>query len=169
MTLLLSFAALLPRLLLGFFIVHFIWNAADGRSLLVKVFLSAGVGFGVSSLFGFVWIWLGLPLAVYAIFESILAVALAGWMFFVRRLRFPKWIDKPNLIWSLILAAGAFLFVSNLALYSLQYPHGRPDAWINWNVVARQSLDGSVATLSASGVLDVGPVPVLLIPAGFDQ
>lgn len=39
----------------------------------------------------------------------------------------------------------------------------------NWNVVARQSLDGSVATLSASGVLDVGPVPVLLIPVGFDQ
>ena len=137
MTLLLSFAALLPRLLLGFCIIHYIWNAADGRSLLVKVFLSAGVGFGVSSLFGFVWIWLGLPLAVYAIFESILAVALAGWMFFVHRLCFPKWMDKPDLVWSLILAAGAFLFVSNLALYSLQYPHGRPDAWINWNVVAR--------------------------------
>lgn len=39
----------------------------------------------------------------------------------------------------------------------------------NWNVVARQSLDGSIATLSASTVVDVGPVPVLLIPAGFDQ
>jgi len=39
----------------------------------------------------------------------------------------------------------------------------------NWNVVAQQSLDGPVATLSASGVVDVGPVPVFLIPAGFGQ
>jgi hypothetical protein len=137
MTLLLSLAALLPRLLLGFFIVHFIWNAMDGRSLLVKLFLSAGVGFGVSSLFGFMWIWLGLPLMVYAIFESILAIALIGWMFYAHRPHFQQLTEKPDLIWILILAAGAFLFVINLAIYGLQYPHGRPDAWINWNVVAR--------------------------------
>ncbi|MBI2334173.1 MAG: hypothetical protein HYU84_18780, partial [Chloroflexi bacterium] len=137
MTLLLSFAALLPRLLLGFWFVHFIWNAMDGKSLLVKVFLSGGVGFGVSSLFGFLWIWLGLPLAMYAILESIVAIALTGWMFFARRLRFPKLIDKPDLVWGSILAAGVFIFALNLFFYALQYPHGRPDAWINWNVVAR--------------------------------
>ncbi|HNB41453.1 MAG TPA: hypothetical protein PLG52_08125, partial [Anaerolineales bacterium] len=28
-------------------------------------------------------------------------------------------------------------FALNLILFGLQYPHGRPDAWINWNVVAR--------------------------------
>lgn len=137
MTLLLSFAALLPRLLLGFCIVHLFWNAMDGKSLLVKVFLSAGIGFGISSLLGFLWIWLGLPLTIYVVLESVLAIALTGRVLYAQRLRLQKLTDKPDLIWVLILAAGVFLFVLNLAIYSLQYPHGRPDAWINWNVVAR--------------------------------
>jgi len=137
MTLLLSFAALLPRLLLGFCVVHFIWNATDWKSLLVKVFLSAGVGFGVSSLFGFLWIWLSLPLTVYAILESVFAIMLTGWMVFAHRPSFQKMTERLDLTWVLILAAGVFLFAMNLAIYSLQYPHGRPDAWINWNVVAR--------------------------------
>ncbi|RJP53106.1 MAG: hypothetical protein C4557_05065 [Anaerolineaceae bacterium] len=137
MTLILSFAALLPRLLLGFFIIHFIWNATDGKSLLVKIFLSAGIGFGISSLFGFLWIWLGLPLDVYAILESILAIVLTGWRFYAHRPRLQKLTGRLDLIWTLILAMGVFLFTMNLAVYALQYPHGRPDAWINWNVVAR--------------------------------
>ena len=139
MTLFLSFAALLPRLLLGFCIVHFIWGAMDGKSLFVKVFLSAGIGFGISSLFGFLWIWLGLPLTVYVILESAVAVALTGWIFYKNRTEFhiPKMTDKTNFIWGLILAVSVLLFAINLALYSLQFPHGRPDAWINWNVAAR--------------------------------
>ncbi|GAB4498149.1 MAG: hypothetical protein OHK003_09260 [Anaerolineales bacterium] len=139
MTLILSFAALLPRLLLGFFIIHSIWNATDGKSLLVKIFLSAGIGFGISSLFGFLWIWLGLPLDVYAISESILAIVLSGWMFYTKRFKFNfhGMTEKSDLIWTLILAMGVFLFTMNLAVYALQYPHGRPDAWINWNVAAR--------------------------------
>jgi len=137
MTLILSFASLLPRLLLGFFIIHSIWNATDGKSLLVKIFLSAGIGFGISSLFGFLWIWLGFPLAVYAILESILTIVLTVWMFYTHRLRLQKLTGRLDLIWTLFLAMGVFLFALNLAIYSLQYPHGRPDAWINWNVVAR--------------------------------
>ena len=139
MTLFLSFVALLPRLLLGFCIVHFIWGAMDGKSLFVKVFLSAGIGFGISSLFGFLWIWLGLPLTVYVILESAVAVALTGWIFYKNRTEFhiPKMTDKTNFIWGLILAVSVLLFAINLALYSLQFPHGRPDAWINWNVAAR--------------------------------
>ena len=105
MTLFLSFVALLPRLLLGFCIVHFIWGAMDGKSLFVKVFLSAGIGFGISSLFGFLWIWLGLPLTVYVILESAVAVALTGWIFYKNRTEFhiPKMTDKTNFIWGLIL------------------------------------------------------------------
>lgn len=139
MTLLLSFAALLPRLLLGFCIVHFIWGAIDGRSLLVKLFLPAVIGFGISSLFGFLWIWFGLPLVVYAILESALAIILTGWVIFKDRhaFRFQPLTDRSNFIWSILLALGIFLFALDLALYSLQYPHGRPDAWINWNVAAR--------------------------------
>lgn len=39
----------------------------------------------------------------------------------------------------------------------------------NWNVVARHSLDGSVAPVSASDVVNVGPTPVLFVPAGYTQ
>lgn len=136
MTLLLSFAAVLPRLLLGFCSIHLIWRASDGRSLMVKIFLSAGVGFGISSLLGFLWIWAGLPLAAYVVLESLMILALAGWMFTMHRPRLES-TDRPDPAWTLLLAAGFFLFALNLALYALQYPHGRPDAWINWNVAAR--------------------------------
>ncbi|NWF62799.1 MAG: hypothetical protein HXY38_00695 [Chloroflexi bacterium] len=139
MTLLLSFTALLPRIFLGFFIVHSIWNARDGKSLLVKIFLSAGAGFGISSLLGFLWIWAGLPLTVYAWVESIVAIILMVWLLVQNRrlLRMPQISVKQELLWSSILAAGVLFFLLNLMLYGLQYPHGRPDAWINWNVVAR--------------------------------
>ena len=139
MTLLLSFITLLPRIFLGFFIVDFIWNVKDGKSLLVKIFLSAGVGFGVSSLFSFLWIWVGLPLTVYAWVESILAILLMIWLLFQNReiLRIPQVTVKQEFLWLSFLAAGALFFALNLILFGLQYPHGRPDAWINWNVVAR--------------------------------
>lgn len=139
MTLLLSFAALLPRLLLGFCIVHLLWKATDRKSLLIKLFLSAGVGFGVSSLFGFLFIWLGLPLSVYVILESLLAAILTGWVIFKDRhaFRFLLLTDRSNLLWGILLTLGVFLFALNLALYSREFPHGRPDAWINWNVAAR--------------------------------
>lgn len=39
----------------------------------------------------------------------------------------------------------------------------------NWNAVEQLSLDGSVAPLSSSGVVDVGPTPVLLVPTGFTR
>lgn len=139
MTPLLSFVALLPRIFLGFFIVHSVWNVKDGKSLLVKIFLSAGVGFGVSSLFGFLWIWIGLPLTVYAWGESIIAILLMIWLLFQNRelLHMPQVAIKQDFLWLSFLAIGVLFFSLNLILYGLQYPHGRPDAWINWNVVAR--------------------------------
>ncbi|MFM8874757.1 MAG: hypothetical protein ACKOGC_01700 [Anaerolineae bacterium] len=139
MTMLLSFVALLPRIFLGFFILHSVWNAKDGKSLLVKIFLSAGVGFGVSALLGFLWIWAGLSLSVYAWLESIVAVILMVWLLIQNRelIRMPQIGVKQEFLWFSILALGVLFFAVNLLLYGLQYPHGRPDAWINWNVVAR--------------------------------
>ncbi len=139
MTPLLSFAALLPRLLLGFLIVHTIWNAKDGKSLLIKVFLSAAVGFGVSSLLGFIWIWIGLPLSAYAWLEAIAVTLLTVWLLFKNRsqLHLPNMDIKSERLWAGGLAVGAVFYILNMALYGLQFPHGRPDAWINWNVVSR--------------------------------
>lgn len=137
MTLFLAFAALAPRLLLGFCIVRLIWNAADGKSVLVKIFLSAGVGFGVSSLAGFLWIWTGLPLTVYAIIEGILAASFAMWALFANRFKPNFSLEKSDRLWVALLAFCVLLFALNLFLFARQFPHGRPDAWINWNVVAR--------------------------------
>lgn len=139
MTLLLSFIALLPRIFLGFFIVHSVWNAKDGKSLLVKIFLSAGVGFGISSLLGFLWIWVGLPLTAYAWVESIVAILLMIWLLSQNRelLSMSQIPVKQEFLWLSFLVLGALFFALNLILYGMQYPHGRPDAWINWNVVAR--------------------------------
>ena len=144
MKLVLSFAGLIPRILLGFWIIYFLWKSADKNTFWVRVFLSASMGFGLSSLMGFLWLWASLPLAVYATLESIIVILLTGWMFYYKHwnewrnvLQFTTLKNKINIIWALILIAGVFLFAFNLWMYALQYPHGRPDAWINWNVVAR--------------------------------
>lgn len=139
MTFFLALIALLPRLLLGFCIVHAIWKAVDGKSLLIKIFLAAGIGVGVSSLFGFLWIWLGLPLSVYAVLETVAAVAWAAWALYKDRssFRFTLPTDKSNIVWASLLAFSVLLYALNLFFYARQFPHGRPDAWINWNVVAR--------------------------------
>lgn len=143
MKLLLSLAGLAPRILQGFWIVHFLWKSADKNTFWVKVFLSAAVGFGFSSLMGFLWIWANLPLAAYAVLESIFAILLTGWMFYKHWNEWKSFFNsvtlknKINSVWGIILLAGVFLFAFNLWMYALQYPHGRPDAWINWNVAAR--------------------------------
>jgi hypothetical protein len=61
------------------------------------------------------------------------------WLLFKNHhlLRMPQIPVKQEFLWLSILVAGALFFILNLMLYGLQYPHGRPDAWINWNVVAR--------------------------------
>lgn len=139
MIFLFSLAALLPRLILGFCIIHLIWNTTDIKSALIKTFLSAGVGFGISSLFGFLWIWFGFPLEIYAFFEGITSIILAVWMFYTKRFKFifHGSTEKPDFVWILFLITGIFVFMLNLLFYALQFPHGRPDAWINWNVAAR--------------------------------
>ncbi len=139
MTILLSFAALLPRLLLGFCVVHFLWKKNDGNSFLIKIFLSAGIGFGLSSLFGFLWIWAGFPLTTYAMLESFIAIVFISLLLYYNRplLTFVRTFDKSNTVWVLLLGFCVFLFALNLILLSRQYPHGLSDAWINWNVVAR--------------------------------
>lgn len=143
MTAALSFAALLPRLLLGFCLIRLIWRAEEPKRLALHIFLAAGVGFGASSLLSFYWIWLGFPIAVYAVLESAAALLLAAWCFRTRRislrgaLSFRPALQRANIFWSVFLMTAGLVFIINLTLVSLRYPHGRMDAWTNWNVVAR--------------------------------
>jgi|GEM_PF-2375507 len=140
---LLSFAALIPHILIGYWVVHFFFDPTDKDYFLIKIFLSAAVGLGISSLVGFFWIWANLPLVPFAVLEIIVSVLLTAWMLYINwrqwKTIFYPFIfkEKNNYLWGIVLGAGVFLFTMNLCIYILQYPHGRPDAWINWNVVAR--------------------------------
>jgi hypothetical protein len=139
----LSFLSLIPRILLGFWITHFIWNTVEKKHLLIKVFLAGPIGFGVSSLLAFLWIWSGLPLLTYAILESIFILVFTPWMLWRSRDSILKIIrsyflfDRSSALWLTLLFAGSLIFVIELVLTARQYPHGRMDAWTQWNVVAR--------------------------------
>lgn len=111
----------------------------DGKSFLVKFFLSAGLGFGLSSLFSFLWIWAGFPLATYAILECIIAIIFLVIALISNRLvpGFERTFDKTNAVWALLLTFCVLLFALNLFLLARKHPHGLSDAWINWNVVSR--------------------------------
>src|SRR5690606_213457 len=118
------------------------------KYILIKLFLAGAVGFGLSSLLAFLWIWLGLPLTTYVIVETVFAISLTLWMLF----RFKKdllsalpslrsgWDVNP--IWLILLTFGSAIFVVNLLPYGLQFPHGSMDAGMNWNVVSRFLVDG---------------------------
>lgn len=142
MTLILSFLWLLPRILLGYWIVNWIWRSTDERTLLIKVFSSGAVGFGISSLAAFLWIWAGLPLLGYAITETAFALGLTlfmlvrnGWK--IPPLRLSLSPLGRDAIWLLLLALGALFFTIGSILVVLEIPHGNMDAWMNWNVVSR--------------------------------
>lgn len=141
---LLAFLALIPRSILGFLLVHWIWKSVDMRDLIIKVFLAGPAGIGLSSLASFLWIWANLDLGTYAVLETagtILISALVLWKYrtaileFLTRLRPSR--EKQSLLWLCLLAAGFALYAGEFWFNSLQNPHGRWDAWAIWNVAAR--------------------------------
>lgn len=139
----LSFLGLVPRILLGFWITHFIWNTSEKKYILIKIFISGAIGFGVSSLIAFLWIWMGLSLSGYAIFEGLIALGLTAWALWRNRsglslsIRSFVMTERPLRAWLVLLLVVCFLFAFELALTALRYPHGRMDAWTQWNVAAR--------------------------------
>ena len=139
----LSFLALLPRLILGFLILHLFWDSKRPQDLFLKITLAGAVGFGVSSLLGFLWLWAGLPLKIYAWIETGIALGLAfrtakreitGSVF-----QSPAGIfsNKRHALWG-VTVSGVFLLAgADAFLWGIQNPYGRTDAWLNWNVVSR--------------------------------
>ncbi len=142
--LLLAFLAFVPRIVLGFLLLEWIWASSDKRTIAIKVFLAGPFGMGVSSLVSFLWIWVGLDLRVYAFLETgviLFLSALTIWkrrsavsaMFGVPR----QFLAKINLSWTVLVAIALLICTGEYWLYAVQNPHGRWDAWSNWNVVAR--------------------------------
>jgi hypothetical protein len=142
--LLFSFLALLPRSVLGFLAVHWMWKSVDGKDLLIKVFLALPLGLGISSLLGFLWIWAGFDLELYVALETIGTVALlvfTAWkqkafLTELRRRPLPA-INRQALLWLGIAGLALLLYALESWAYSTQYPHGGWDAWNHWNVVSR--------------------------------
>lgn len=142
--------ALGPRLILGFLVLELMWRSQAKRRLL-QLFAAAPLGLGISSLLGFVWIWLGLDLRLYAVAETVsifLVLVVLAWK---RRgpalqtchnwhIHWSSW--RPG--WWLTLGAASLMFSAQFWLGSLQDPHGGWDAWWNWNVVARFIFRGGV-------------------------
>lgn len=139
----LSLLSFIPRLILGFSMIHMIWNPLSKNYLLIKMFLSGAIGFGISSLFSFLWIWSGFNIFTYVIIEFLLALFLV--IYFLC-----KNFEKINLInlqtlfqyksqffAFFILAISVFAFGFFLITNGFNFPHGNMDAWMNWNVVSR--------------------------------
>src|SRR3972149_8025538 len=76
----LAFLALIPRLILGLLIMQAAWKSTDPKHLLIKLFLAAPLGIGLSSLVSFIWLWANLDLHIYALMET---GAVAAWSAFI--------------------------------------------------------------------------------------
>jgi hypothetical protein len=141
MMILLSFLALIPRILLGYLLTEIIWKTSSRKHFLIKVFISGPLGFGVSSLLAFLWIWIGLPLSLYVFTEGLIVLCITAWVLIknhTRLLETRKLLTGQHFSpWIFLLIAGCVLFVVDLVFTALQNPHGKVDAWAQWNVVAR--------------------------------
>lgn len=139
MNVLFALLSLMLRLLLGFTILQRIGI----RNNLLKISLSPAVGFGVSSLFAFLWLWAGLPLTIYVILEIVLTLTFTIWAFLPLRNRTFNHIRLISIsgalspLWLVMLSVSGAIFIVNLMTSAFQSPHGSMDAWMNWNVVSR--------------------------------
>src|SRR5688572_21934466 len=140
---LLSFLALIPRILLGYWIIDLIWKTTEKKHVLIKIFISGPLGFGISSLLAFLWIWLGFRLFNYILMEGIVVTGLTIWALIKYRgqlLAFARSflpINPTSKPWLVFLAIICLFFTIELMITALRYPHGRFDAWMQWNVVSR--------------------------------
>jgi len=138
-----SMLALMPRWVLGALIVQLIWPTYARGGLLTKSFLAGPVGVGISSLLGFVWIWTGLPLRSYVIVETGATIVIALWLgrrnrdLIRRSLSGHSFATRSDWVWPALLLSAGIVFVGSQFALAAQQPHGRVDAWVNWNVVAR--------------------------------
>ncbi|HVN16072.1 MAG TPA: hypothetical protein VMT73_10070 [Anaerolineales bacterium] len=142
--LLLAFLALIPRFILGFLLVQWIWKSSDVKDLIVKIFLAGPVGVGVSSLLSFLWIWAKLDLRVYALVETVVVLLLLAYIIWKQRFSIAEFfksvrfsLTKANTIWIILFGVALLIFIGEFWINAVQNPHGRWDAWSNWNVVAR--------------------------------
>ncbi len=140
-----SLLSFVPPILLGYLIVDFIWQTANKRQAVLKLFLGLGIGLGATSLLLFVWLWLTNQLNGFA--WLLAGIIVGGILIKIYRsmkqpfgFRFPGIRLAPN--WLSILLSIAFIITLILSYnsfisYSLTHQHGDRDAQAIWNLHAR--------------------------------
>ena len=132
------------KLLAGFFLIHLIWDSKEPRALILKFFLGAGMGAGISSLLYFLWSWLAFPNKIYPFFELLIVLILfiAIWRkeskedlrAIAAHFSVPS---KRTVFWIGLLSIATLICVANFLILSRAAPHGIYDAWDIWNIGAR--------------------------------
>ena len=142
--------SILFPLLLGFIFISILFprqNAGNGI-FLMKLSLSSGIGFGVSSLLFFIWLLVFDSNNIFLIVEKVvlLLFIVYGIFFFVKKRKpsagsqtdrvHPEARDTYNFLtvtFPVVFAISLFVFI----LFSFLNPHGGWDAWAIWNMRAR--------------------------------
>ena len=131
-------------------LVHLLWAPKNALacSLPIKIFLGAGLGFGMSSVFLFLWlIVFGSLSQTYVVAETLLALLTVVSLFYMSR-RFV--IQSSNAVVTtksttpnlslftsiVLLVSAACIFVTALVTRARE-PHGQGDATAIWNLIAR--------------------------------
>jgi hypothetical protein len=127
----------------GFLIIHLIWDSREIKSLILKLFLGAGMAMGVASLFYFLWFWFHLSPSNYPYFEGVLLVVLIIIVWKKEQNYGTNWVlqvQKPTkriLIWLSLTCFSIIFCVARFIFDAFQNPHGVDDAWTIWNLGAR--------------------------------
>lgn len=135
---------LLPRLVLGFSIAHLVWKDAKFSSILLKLFLGIPLGMGFVSILLFLSKWAGLENQTYMFIEwTVVSFAFTA-MFILRRDTFRRIsfdlnvrLIKQNKGLLMVLALADVILFMGFFITTTLRPHGREDAWSNWNLLAR--------------------------------
>jgi hypothetical protein len=147
-TFLLTFLFFLPKTLLGFFLVNWLWPESRLYSIFIKLFSGFAVGLGISSSFMLFAFWLGITPRDYSRIELIVGIFLLilfTWLtsqtllkklsdIFLIAKKFFK--NKDNFIFIFLLIA-SLLSLGAFVYYSFKHDHGFSDAWTIWNNLAR--------------------------------
>jgi hypothetical protein len=144
MTFVFAALAFLPKLVLGFSIAHLIWANEKLSSLLMKFAIGIPLGMGIVSVLLFFAKWAALNNQTYIVIELTIVIVVVIATVLVRGNPFKGILFDVNTSHlkqdkGIILILASAIIISLFSFFTtvLRYPHGREDAWSNWNLIAR--------------------------------
>lgn len=169
--------AFLSPLLIGFALVSLLWRSdhVTADSIIVRLGISAGLGFGLTSALFFLWILFASSfVGGFLLVETALVLTLGAALFLTRRKGVPPLhprtdgsVGRSSVRW---LFALSFLGIVALSLAGFSYlslnrPHGGWDAWALWNMRARFLFRGGEHWRGVLSVIpDLHPDYPFLVP-----